>query len=316
MLAKYGIIGYNSYIKMSSRAESITEKAAPRPDGRVITFYSFEGGTGRTLMATNIGAMLANAGKSVLLADFNFYSPGIHYFKEAKFKHDYCPRGVSGFLADSWYARHSQDVARYAGDILDENWRGTNLLALESNAPGGRLALMPVWSENRELEHDVPKAKEILNMLTDEEKYKEEVLNVLVLLADMRRQWQLNFDYTLIDAPSGFDNIAGVCIRLLADHVVYLSRPAGKGITGTRSVISQVGSESIYGYPLTKTVVASMVEEGQFDRGQFAKQLGLQEEQAQAEIVIAPFDVRMLVDDAPFTRNSFVNTARHLLAHA
>src|SRR5690349_19763043 len=46
--------------------------------GQVITFYSFSGGTGRTMALANVAWILASAGKRVLVADWNLESPGLH----------------------------------------------------------------------------------------------------------------------------------------------------------------------------------------------------------------------------------------------
>src|SRR4051812_29367909 len=51
-------------------------------DGKVVTFYSFKGGTGRTMALANVAWILAANGKRVLVADWDLDSPGLHrYFK-------------------------------------------------------------------------------------------------------------------------------------------------------------------------------------------------------------------------------------------
>ena len=50
--------------------------------GTVITFYSFTGGTGRTMALANVAWILAANGHRVLVADWHFESPGLHrYFR-------------------------------------------------------------------------------------------------------------------------------------------------------------------------------------------------------------------------------------------
>jgi cellulose biosynthesis protein BcsQ len=50
------------------------------PDGQVITFYSYKGGTGRTMALANVAWILAANGKRVLVADWDLESPGLHRF--------------------------------------------------------------------------------------------------------------------------------------------------------------------------------------------------------------------------------------------
>jgi|SRR6516165_2113924 Mrp family chromosome partitioning ATPase len=55
--------------------------------GRIITFYSFKGGTGRSMALANVAWILASAGKRVLTIDWDMEAPGPHrYFRP--FLHD------------------------------------------------------------------------------------------------------------------------------------------------------------------------------------------------------------------------------------
>ena len=48
--------------------------------GQVVTFYSYKGGTGRTMALANVAWILAAAGKRVLVADWDLEAPGLHKF--------------------------------------------------------------------------------------------------------------------------------------------------------------------------------------------------------------------------------------------
>src|SRR5437870_8142309 len=48
--------------------------------GRIITFYSYKGGTGRTMTLANVAWILASNGKRVLSVDWDLESPGLHKF--------------------------------------------------------------------------------------------------------------------------------------------------------------------------------------------------------------------------------------------
>ena len=50
--------------------------------GRIITFYSYKGGTGRSMAVANLAWVLATNGKRVLLIDWDMEAPGLHrYFR-------------------------------------------------------------------------------------------------------------------------------------------------------------------------------------------------------------------------------------------
>src|SRR5271169_1658910 len=49
-------------------------------NGRIITFYSYKGGTGRTMALANVAWILAANGERVLIADWDLESPGLDRF--------------------------------------------------------------------------------------------------------------------------------------------------------------------------------------------------------------------------------------------
>src|SRR5580700_8820551 len=55
--------------------------AAPS-EGRIVTFYSYKGGTGRSMAMANVAWLLALSGFRVLAIDWDLEAPGLHrYFR-------------------------------------------------------------------------------------------------------------------------------------------------------------------------------------------------------------------------------------------
>jgi MinD-like ATPase involved in chromosome partitioning or flagellar assembly len=48
--------------------------------GRIVTFYSYKGGTGRTMALSNVAWILASNGYDVLLIDWDLEAPGLHRY--------------------------------------------------------------------------------------------------------------------------------------------------------------------------------------------------------------------------------------------
>jgi hypothetical protein len=46
------------------------------------TFYSYNGGVGRTMLLVNVGAALAKRGQKVLLLDLDLEAPGMHRIRD------------------------------------------------------------------------------------------------------------------------------------------------------------------------------------------------------------------------------------------
>src|SRR4026207_2090265 len=51
---------------------------ARRPLGRILTFYSYKGGTGRSMALANIAWILASSGRTALMIDWDLEAPGLH----------------------------------------------------------------------------------------------------------------------------------------------------------------------------------------------------------------------------------------------
>src|SRR5438067_646551 len=49
-------------------------------NGRIVTFYSYKGGTGRSMALANVGWILASNGKRVLMLDWDLEAPGLHRY--------------------------------------------------------------------------------------------------------------------------------------------------------------------------------------------------------------------------------------------
>lgn len=56
--------------------------SVPTPSGQITTFYSYKGGTGRSLILANVAWILASSGKRVLTVDWDLEAPGLHRYFE------------------------------------------------------------------------------------------------------------------------------------------------------------------------------------------------------------------------------------------
>src|SRR5579859_759304 len=102
--------------------------SAGQGQGQVITFYSYKGGTGRTMAVANVAWILASSGKRVLMVDWDLDAPGLHRFFHPFFDesavsatpgvveiiNDYAlAAGQLGPSPKDWYLEHGQ-VLRHA----------------------------------------------------------------------------------------------------------------------------------------------------------------------------------------------------------
>src|ERR1051325_7476018 len=97
---------------------SATNESGPRPPGRIITFYSYKGGTGRSMAVANVAWILASNGKRVLCIDWDLEAPGLHrYFHPFLDDKELCQsRGLidffSAFVAGARLASSENETTR------------------------------------------------------------------------------------------------------------------------------------------------------------------------------------------------------------
>src|SRR5215470_15379282 len=91
-------------------------------NGRIITFYSYKGGTGRTMALANVAWILAANGYRVLAADWDLESPGLHRFLYPFLEHVVRDaEGIIDFIRKyQWLAAEAKDKDELALHMTDE----------------------------------------------------------------------------------------------------------------------------------------------------------------------------------------------------
>ncbi|MEV4617419.1 effector-associated domain EAD1-containing protein [Asanoa sp. NPDC049573] len=178
----------------------------------IVTFYSYKGGTGRTMALANIAVLLANAGHRVLMVDFDLEAPGIwRYFSDLQTGLDrqeglldllnahadghrvdwrsYTTKIRIGVQSVSLMTSGRQD-ADYPGRVLDFDWS-----AFFAQHGGG----------------------EFFERLRDE--------------------WLAEYDFVLIDSRTGITDIGGICTIALPDMIVPVFVANNQNIDGVVEVL-------------------------------------------------------------------------------
>ena len=79
--------------------------------GKVVTFYSYKGGVGRSMALANIAVILAKWGKKVLMVDWDLEAPGLVQYFLPFIDRGYLneARGVIDFVIDCQQIRFPLD---------------------------------------------------------------------------------------------------------------------------------------------------------------------------------------------------------------
>lgn len=205
-----------------------------------VTFYSFKGGVGRSMALVNAGVQLAQAGKKVLLVDFDLEAPGLSTFTLGESRKN--TRGVVDYL-------YSYLETGEAPSVNDYCYQASKF------GEGGEIWIMPSGL------NDGSYAKRLnsidwLNLYAERDGY--------LLFEELRSQWQddLKVDYVLIDSRTGHSDVEGVCTRQLPDAVCFLFFPNDQNLVGLERVNSLVKNEKRSGrHPISRHFVVSNVPE-------------------------------------------------------
>ncbi|WP_020551441.1 FxSxx-COOH system tetratricopeptide repeat protein [Embleya scabrispora] len=208
------------------------DPAAPRPSapGTVVTFYSFKGGTGRTMALANVAWILAGNGLRVLTMDWDLEAPGLHpYF--GPFLGD---RGLDStpgvidlvrtfdMLEPKPAPEHLREYARVDRYASSLRW---------NFADGGYIDF--VSSGKR-----TPEYSETVNTYDWRGFYERRDGKDLLLAlgADIRE----HYDYVLIDSRTGFSDTSGITTLLLPDVLVNCFTLSTQAVDGAASVARDV----------------------------------------------------------------------------
>ncbi|GAA2534315.1 FxSxx-COOH system tetratricopeptide repeat protein [Winogradskya humida] len=202
--------------------------------GKVVTFYSFKGGTGRTMALANVAWILAANGKRVLVADWDLESPGLHRFFQP-FLDTEAIETTSGVidmirsyewqttraedLRDGWH----QELARVSKYAFSLDW---------TEFPGeGQLDFLSAGRQNQNY------AANLTGMNWDD---FYERLGGGVFLDALREDMKANYDYTLIDSRTGLSDVADICTIHLPDVLVDCFTFSEQGIEGAARVAAAI----------------------------------------------------------------------------
>lgn len=200
---------------------------------RVVTFYSYKGGTGRSLLLANTALFLQKMNKKVFLMDFDFEAPGLPYkFKVKKTK-------INGGFVNLIYDFQE-------GVKLPDRLQDTKFVLKLKNNEKHAINLLPAGSIN---------FNNYVQTLTDikwrdffsHPAQEQNASNFFRWLFE-RINEEYNPDYILIDSRTGITDIGGTALNYLSDQIVliFLSNKENESacveILNNMNMLNQKGS--------------------------------------------------------------------------
>jgi formylglycine-generating enzyme required for sulfatase activity/cellulose biosynthesis protein BcsQ len=207
--------------------------------GKVVAFYSFKGGTGRTMALANIGCALARdpkLGRPILLVDWDLEAPGLHrYFRKNvvdAFRGDeklfnQAPGLIDLFIelqgrlrSDGNFAKTNQDFET-AKSLLNEFPLADYII--KTDIP--RLYLLKAGC-------DEGYASKIASFewraLYDQSPY---------LLRAFAERLSRDYGFVLIDSRTGLTDTSGICAMLMPEVLVTVFTPNRQNLFGVIGLV-------------------------------------------------------------------------------
>ena len=182
--------------------------------GKIVTFYSFKGGVGRSMALANIAAILAGWGRRVLCVDWDLEAAGLHRYFQARLPEGWVP--TQGLL----------DVVERRVD-----WRS---VTTRVDLPGkGHLDLLPAGTA-------APDFVARLQVFDWEEAYGDDALGERI--EALREEWADTYDFVLLDSRTGLSDIGGICTVQLPDILVMLFAANWQSLEGTLDVAARAAA--------------------------------------------------------------------------
>jgi Mrp family chromosome partitioning ATPase len=221
----------------------MTASAEP---GSIITFYSYKGGTGRSMALANIGCLLAlrqaeARGRGVLLVDWDLEAPGLHRF-------------FRGRLYDR-FSSSLQQLPLHDGAALSRRLGLIDLFwELTEAVPAGLVELTAAAETGLRgqldlrrfvLETDI-EGLHVLKAGRFDQAYPLRVTTFDWAGLYRKAPWALpwfcswigeSYEYVLIDSRTGITDTSGICTMLLPEKLVVVFTPNRQSTEGALAQI-------------------------------------------------------------------------------
>jgi MinD-like ATPase involved in chromosome partitioning or flagellar assembly len=218
-----------------------------RPYGEIVTFYSYKGGTGRSMVLANVGHLLTASGSygspRVLLIDWDLEAPGLERFFGMKPSAGRSGPGLIDYLTDMAALYQGQAPKGELPERMARDQRavqifkqGTVRYPLKKyyvSAVGGRrnLCLMHAGRSLSEPGGQDAYWEKVRSF--DWEKFYHGHGS---FFTHFRELLMADFDYVLIDSRTGLTDIGGICTRVMPQKLVLVFAPNHQNIDGVLDV--------------------------------------------------------------------------------
>lgn len=219
---------------MSSLPQSFL---VPTSRGEIITFYSYKGGTGRSMAVANIACLLskrlARTSQRVLVMDWDLEAPGLHRFFSAKSElPEYASMpGVINYF-DDLRTFFKKEPGFYEKATGADGWQ-----VLDGLLPLEKYCIPDVVQGVDFIRAGLfgPDYAKLVGSFSWI-KFFHEYGGVIKTFRELLSR---KFAYTLVDSRTGLTDVSGICTSLLPEKLVGVFTPNQQSLYGLRDLVRE-----------------------------------------------------------------------------
>lgn len=193
---------------------------------QTITFYSYNGGTGRTLAVANAAKYLVRLGQKVFAIDLDLEAPGLHYKLGLGTRKDVpaIKRGLVDYMHTFFTTKTFPPLAEHTVQIRTEEDHQDHITLM----PAGNVPCAEYWHK--------------LTQIDWHELFYSPNPEGIPFFLELKARIQNEFspDFLLIDSRTGITEIGGVATTVLPDRVVCLLLKNRQNLEGSRAVLQGI----------------------------------------------------------------------------
>jgi cellulose biosynthesis protein BcsQ/DNA-binding CsgD family transcriptional regulator len=199
--------------------------------GQVITFYSYKGGTGRSMALANVGILLAQKwsnDRNVLLIDWDLEAPGLHRFFENNLVEKTNIETKPGLI--DFFSEFRNQLETISDEKVEaECQRVLESIDFDSFISRTTISSLYLMTAGR-FDETYPSRVNSFNWESFFNRFPWAIRKFAEYLSK-------KYQYILIDSRTGITDTSGICTTLLPEKLVVVFTPNNQSLTGVLELI-------------------------------------------------------------------------------
>lgn len=209
---------FSSLIEQEINGYDEKKTSLKKEKGKIISFYSYKGGVGRTVALIQTAYLLAEKNKKVAIIDLDIEAPSFNNIFEKNITNE---KGLLNYLYKKVYNISNNN------EFFDE----TNFITKLDIGTLGDVYVVPAGNL------DLKYVKQLEGL---KEKRIHENGYIVDFIEQIRKRYDL--DYILLDSRTGINNWGALSIIDIADEVFLFAYPNKENIVGTNLILNIIES--------------------------------------------------------------------------